>query len=211
MRVIFSIIQSLSYFLSSFSLIHLFQTDGCFTSVLSLKFNRRYLYRDNDVPLINLPSKLDSHSPQEIQPLIRDFFLWYHIGIYKFLTVHVFEHFLICSFCLRTHQIALSCVYTAFLTILSCSFASIFFFFCLIKIFKRHYLNFLKSLSQGTLYTHTTLSSIAFTQRYLYLCFSLKLYDFFFSELYCPAVYQCLPKHKHQTTGYCYWFSCIIC
>lgn len=174
MRLIFSIIQSLSYFLSFFSLIHLFQTDGCFTSVLSLKFNRRSLYRDKAVPHINLPSKLDSHCPWEIQPLIRYFFLWYHIGIYKILN----GMFLICSFCLRTHQIALSCVHTAFLTTVSHLFV---YFFCLIKIFKRHYhFFFFKSLSQGV-GIHTFLSSIAFTQRYLYLCFSLQLYDFFFS------------------------------
>lgn len=53
-------------FLSPFILIHLFQTDGYFSSVLSLKFSRRHLYSDKAAALINLPSKLDSHSPQKV-------------------------------------------------------------------------------------------------------------------------------------------------
>lgn len=41
------------------------------------------------------------------------------------------------------------------------------FLFPLIKIFKTYYLHFFKSLSQGALYTDSTLASIAFMHRYL--------------------------------------------
>lgn len=119
-----------------------------------------------------------------------------------------FEHFLICSFCLRTHQIALSCSYS----ICNNGVPLICFLFFLIKIFQRHYLNFLKSLSEGVLYTHSALSHTAFTQRYLYLWFSLKLCDFFFLRtVVFSSLSECLPKHEYQTTEYCYCFSCIIC
>lgn len=49
------------------------------------------------------------HTLHKIQPLIKDSFLWNHMGKETFLTAQVFGTSLICSFCLRTPWIGLSC------------------------------------------------------------------------------------------------------
>lgn len=82
----------------------------------------------------------------------------------KFLTVQVFGT----SFDLQfLSQNSSNCTLLCSDTISNNGIPFICFLFSLIKIFKRYYLNFLKSLSQGALCTDSTLVSIAFMHRYL--------------------------------------------
>lgn len=108
------------------SLMHLFHTDGYFTSVHSMKFNMRHLYRDKASPLINLRSKLDSHTAQNIWPLIIDSLLQSHVGKEKFFLNTIWFKIFVLSH--RTHQIALSCIQPKLLKTVSYLFLFFFVF-----------------------------------------------------------------------------------